>query len=660
VFLFYQFVLRKLTFYDCNRWYFLGYTLVCFFIPFIDISPVLQKNDWTNSTAVAWVPLIGEYHITAISAHRSYNFFTAWNIVSLIVIAGMLVMFLRLLFQLVSFRRMMQKAKAIPAANINLFHVDENIIPFSFGNAIFLNQHLHSTEELQDIIRHEFVHVKQKHSLDIIWGELLCLVNWYNPFAWLLKRSIRQNLEFIADSTVLQNGIDKKQYQYLLLKVIGNNQFSIASKFNFSSLKKRIAMMNKLKTAKLHLVRFLFILPLLAVILLSFRKQTGDSIANNKNKESTIALPGGFTDTIPGELNEKGYIIDVTGRRGNATVVVKDKNGKVVERISYSKWSDNEKFYTGKYGELPPPPLPPLPPTPPDPPQPMELPDNVKKIDVNDKKATVTLKDGKVEKYDLNKPEEKASFEKKYGEIIPTPPTPPTPPTRKNGNEISAVQEVSRAALSDNFEITDKKATMHLKDGKTEEYDLTNSAERNKFQTKYGKIIEVGERVEGVNEPVTVVGYSINKNTSNEPITVVGYPINMKVSSKPVSVISAEGTRSVIAPTRIAGEAGVTFLNGEGKVISGEEEILVTITKKTTQQQLEGLVKQMKEKGVEIKFDNIDYNDGILVGISGTIKFKDSNGSFSATDFNKLILSTIKDGEHFYFKVRTTDNKQVI
>src|SRR4029453_17672904 len=102
-------------------------------------------------------------------------------------------------------------------------------------------------------------HVKQRHSIDIIWGEILCMLNWYNPFAWLLKSAIRQNLEFIADNKVMEHGIDKKEYQYLLLKVIGNNQFSIAPKFNFSSLKKRIAMMNKMKTAGVHLVKFLFI-----------------------------------------------------------------------------------------------------------------------------------------------------------------------------------------------------------------------------------------------------------------------------------------------------------------------------------------------------------------------------------------------------------------
>ena len=109
----------------------------------------------------------------------------------------------------------------------------------------------------------------------MIWAEVLCILNWYNPFAWLIKKVIRQNLEFIADQKVLQNGLDKKQYQYLLLKVAGGASFRITNQFNFSFLKKRIAMMNKMKSAKFHLIKFLFVLPLIAVMLLSFRERIG-------------------------------------------------------------------------------------------------------------------------------------------------------------------------------------------------------------------------------------------------------------------------------------------------------------------------------------------------------------------------------------------------
>jgi TonB-dependent SusC/RagA subfamily outer membrane receptor len=107
--------------------------------------------------------------------------------------------------------------------------------------------------------------------MDIIFGELLCIVNWYNPFAWLIRYSIRQNLEFTADRQVLGSGVDKKGYQYHLLKVVGDPGYRLANSFNFSSLKKRIIMMNKIKSARSHLLKFLFILPLLAVLLVAFR-----------------------------------------------------------------------------------------------------------------------------------------------------------------------------------------------------------------------------------------------------------------------------------------------------------------------------------------------------------------------------------------------------
>ena len=164
---------------------------------------------------------------------------------------------------------------------------------------------------MQEIIQHEIVHVKQKHSIDIIWSEILCLFNWFNPFAWLIRKAIRQNLEFIADNKVLDNGVDRKQYQYLLLKVIGSNRFSIAQKFNFSSLKKRIAMMNKLKSTKINLLRFLFVLPLIAVILVSFRNKIGDTMKKNSNDD--INVPQAMTDTIPlaKVFTDKNYFIYV-------------------------------------------------------------------------------------------------------------------------------------------------------------------------------------------------------------------------------------------------------------------------------------------------------------------------------------------------------------
>ncbi|MBL7741063.1 MAG: M56 family metallopeptidase [Chitinophagaceae bacterium] len=638
VWMFYYFVLRKLTFYNSNRWYLLGYTLLSFLIPFVNISPVLEKNEGAGNGIMQFIPSVHQYTVALEEASHCpipiwSTRYDKWDWIAFALITGAAIFLLRFIIRYLSFRKLRSKAKLISGDDIKLYQVEADIIPFSFGNAVFINSALHTETELQEIIRHEFVHVRQRHTVDIIWAELLCMLNWYNPFAWLLKTAIRQNLEFIADHKVLENGMDKKQYQYLLLKVIGNNHFSIASQFNFSSLKKRIAMMNKMRTAKVHLLRFLFILPLLAVILLSFRKQKQQPANETPFQyETGIHVPA---DTIPGvtEPNEKGYIINIKDNKGNCTIVIKDKNGKEVKRLLLTEWNKNEDYYEGLYGKIPPPPPPPppVPPTPPAPPIAPKLPGNVTSLNINNDKATVILKDGTKEKYDLKEPGQKAAFEKKYGEIpeppaAPEPPVPAVPPSKEEAM-ITAGQAKNRALVSNHFEITDKKATLQLKNGKTEEYDLTNAGQRKKFENKYGRIIAVPNSETGV--------------------------------AAPYVVLTGDGEQSVIAPMNHMNN-DLTVVDRYGHVITGTEDILVVITKNSTKEQLEEFRKQMKEKDIELKYDNMDYNDGKLVSISGTMRSADGHSNFVATDFNKLVLAMIRKGDKTYFKVSVKDNKTVI
>jgi hypothetical protein len=316
VFLFYHFILRKLTFYNHHRWYLLGYTMLAFIIPFINVAVLLQKNNWHGNEIINWVPVFQDNTMQGLE-QAGAKAFGVWDLLVTIIAAGVFVMLCRLLLHVFSFRKMLGKAQPVNTGGMSLYQVNENIIPFSFGNSIFINRHLHTETELQEIIRHEFVHVKQRHSIDIIWAELLCAFNWYNPFVWLLKKSIRQNLEFIADSKVLENGINKKEYQYLLLKVMGNNQYSIANQFNFSSLKKRIAMMNKTKSAKRQLVRLLFLLPATAVLLLAFR--------SNWNA-------AGKTDTADKKVAVAGLVVDAATLQpiAGANIYCREKNVSLV------------------------------------------------------------------------------------------------------------------------------------------------------------------------------------------------------------------------------------------------------------------------------------------------------------------------------------------
>ncbi|MFT4095283.1 MAG: TonB-dependent receptor plug domain-containing protein, partial [Niabella sp.] len=293
VYIFYQLFLRRLTFYNWNRWYLLGYTVLSFIIPLIDIMPSLQKRDLQQAAVMEWIPMIG------FAKDNEPGFFetlTYWDWAIAVMLLVSLILSARFAIRFYAFKKMKAKAQLISSDQTCIYQLNDPVTPFSFGNAIFINTDMHSGEELEEIIRHEFVHVKQKHTLDIIWCELLCILNWFNPFMWLIRYNVRQNLEFIADNKVLQNGFDKKEYQYLLLKVMGNRQFAFTNHFNFSSLKKRIAMMNTIKSAKIHLIKFMFLLPVVAVLLLSFRKELHKSeakISINRQQDSRAK------DTLP-------------------------------------------------------------------------------------------------------------------------------------------------------------------------------------------------------------------------------------------------------------------------------------------------------------------------------------------------------------------------
>jgi TonB-dependent SusC/RagA subfamily outer membrane receptor len=419
VYLFYQLLLRRLTFYNWNRWYLVGYSLLCFVVPFLNITDFLFRHELEK---VSFIQLVPVYNFQLTNPGFEWN---QWTISIAVLLTGMLVMGVRILIQLLSLQRIKTKATLLNEGDVKLFHVNEQIVPFSFHNGIYINRQLHTDEELQEIIRHEFVHVKQKHSIDILLAELLCMLLWFHPAAWLIRKAIRQNLEFIADEQVLQDGVDKKQYQYLLLKVVGNNHYSIAPNFNFSSLKNRIIMMNQIKSARVQAIRFLFVLPLLAVLLLAFREvrqqenkpdfeqsavlaidtipaDNIESIRVNKNnneKTITIVLKDGTKDTynlndqtekaafekkygklenkVPPplevkivpfdqappkvELNEKGFYVSIADNEGECIVIVKDKKKNIVEALKLTDWTKNEAAYEKKYGKIPPPPPPTVP-----------------------------------------------------------------------------------------------------------------------------------------------------------------------------------------------------------------------------------------------------------------------------------------------------------
>lgn len=141
--------------------------------------------------------------------------------------------------------------------------------PFSFFRWIFVYPDAHTGEELHEILTHERTHARQWHSIDVMIGELACIVCWFNPFAWLMKREIRTNLEYMADEKVLETGHDSRTYQYHLLGLSHHKAAAtIYNSFNVLPLKKRITMMNKKRTRAIGRTKYLMFLPLAALLMI--------------------------------------------------------------------------------------------------------------------------------------------------------------------------------------------------------------------------------------------------------------------------------------------------------------------------------------------------------------------------------------------------------
>lgn len=412
---FYQLVLRRLTFYNWNRWYLLGYSLLSFLVAFTDITPLLQQHALAQNKVLNYIPTVEGLTIQMTGAGVEaggpvQTFGTIWDWLLVLLAAGMILLVVRFLLSLLSIRRIRRSATRVDEGNMQLYLIDRPIAPFSFGNGIYINRELHSESELQDIIRHEFVHVKQQHTVDIVVGELLCMLNWYNPCAWLLRRAIRQNLEFIADRQVIQSGIDRKQYQYLLLKVMGNKNFSIASHFNFYSLKKRIAMMNKMRSARMHLIRFFFLLPLLTVLLLAFRsRQVVDDHTGLMLLKTTIAgqSPLRVSDTIVPPVKSEW--------NPEPTESQKDfiRRHPAVERIAWGYMADVKIAGTGNGQATP----------------------ARSGLNEGDMFMIIYFKNGKWDMYNVNNEESVSKFKKNYGELPPRAPAPPRSSTVYTGKK---------------------------------------------------------------------------------------------------------------------------------------------------------------------------------------------------------------------------------
>lgn len=267
-YLLWKLLLSRETFHRFNRVALLAVMVLALVLPWIKISVDAMAPVARQIVALEDLIVTPDGAVRAQQASPSW---TAMGIVTAVYIIGMALVAAWLLHGQWNLRRLMKKGRreALPGG-ATLHVVPGDMSPFSYFSHIVINEQDYR-DNPREILVHEQAHIDLHHSLDVMFWSLVALFQWWNPAAWLLGRELRQVHEYEADMAVLNQGVDVKQYQLLLIrKSVGDQLFSMANNFNYQSLKKRIRMMTMNKSSRWNTLRALAVVPVIALALLAF------------------------------------------------------------------------------------------------------------------------------------------------------------------------------------------------------------------------------------------------------------------------------------------------------------------------------------------------------------------------------------------------------
>lgn len=249
----YCLTLRRDRWLQLNLWYLLvaiGFSMV---FPFIKLPDGLGQASQSVASVEEYLVTMNEVEISAITAPRTLGVMVDLYLVGVALCAVYLLF--QLAAQVVIVIRLRRKHKVYRASDgfdiprgAALVLLDDDTAPYSFFNHIVVGTRGLNDDEVRCILAHESLHVRQGHSVDLLFARLLCCLMWFNPFAWLIMREIRAVHEFLADAASI-GACGREGYLHLLYRqATGTGYGHITNNFKSINLKKRIVMMNKTKT----------------------------------------------------------------------------------------------------------------------------------------------------------------------------------------------------------------------------------------------------------------------------------------------------------------------------------------------------------------------------------------------------------------------------
>lgn len=297
----YWFLLRKGTHFKYNRVFLLAGLVLSLLLPFLNFQ--MSGNN------------ASELFVTLDSINISANGylvdskkeFVLLNFLQFFYFSIVLILFFKVFIQLYLLLKMFVQSETEIIGKTKVVITDKNNAIFSFFHLVFANRESRNSIDFNAILRHEHVHINQKHSVDILLAEVLTIVLWFNPFIWLYKKSIKENHEYLADEGVVNNDYSANHYQKLLFEHSTGLHLNLANNFNQSLTFKRLNMMKKIKSSKLAKYKVLIMAPVLILMIffVACSKDKESLVESDNPHETEELVVVAYSETAKGKTNNK-------------------------------------------------------------------------------------------------------------------------------------------------------------------------------------------------------------------------------------------------------------------------------------------------------------------------------------------------------------------
>ena len=304
---YYTLFLKNTIYHAYNRFYLLASMALSLAIPFFKLS----MFSVTEEQAAGAKQLL--IYLTQLPASPVQEEYIAWEIIVIAVISSLFVSYL--VYSVLRIFRLKAMNSKTQMGEFTFIETDLEEAPFSFFSNLFWKKSISIEDECgRKILQHELSHIREKHSWDRLFSQLICSVFWMNPFNWIIQKELQNIHEFIADRDAVGTGEVDAFAKMLLKTYYGNHFLNPSHSFYYSSIKRRIIMLTTSNIPTYSYLRKVAVLPMLAFILALFSIQlSAQEAKENKAEAQSIAAKQqkqAAMDQRQAKIDQKQAVID--------------------------------------------------------------------------------------------------------------------------------------------------------------------------------------------------------------------------------------------------------------------------------------------------------------------------------------------------------------